>query len=147
MCLYTNSPTPLIAEHDIVCYKVVYNYNTGFFNAIVMNFEYEIGKIYNEPLFETALFCRCDESFYEQEKFEAYYGFHSYIQYNVAKRVCRIVDYRTFNTAVILKCIIPKGSEYYIGNSDSDYCSNNIRVVGWKTANALFWKRKNPKKV
>lgn len=122
MCLITEQKTPLIAEKDIVVYKVMESKLRSFFRY----FQYEIDKLFETEIKENDenlwIACCSLDTDYLQKKYKVdcvrdlkghpnliclKYGFSSCKSIKVALIVndaCR---------GTIYKCIIPKGSEYY----------------------------------
>lgn len=120
MCLYTTQPKSLIAKKDITCYKVVHPHIKAFLSEYRF-FEYKIGRTYR--LYTGVKQWAPDNYGY------MYSGFHSFTTLKNA------LEYGG-KRMVLLKCVIPKGSRYYVGDfgngSCTQYCSNRIRVVAWK---------------
>lgn len=120
MCLRTTMIHSKKAESDITCYKLVFKKDK--FISIVINFKYELNKLYKAKGFVKV----------NREKHDFYCninnGFHSYRTLKDAKEVGS-------SAYVVLKCIIPKGTEYW-ENSDMgwtrEYCSQKIKTVAWK---------------
>ena len=122
MCLITEQKTPLIAEKDMVVYKVMETNLCSFFQY----FPYEIDKLFeteikhNDETIWTA--CCSLDSDYLMQKYKVdcvrdlkghpkliclKYGFSSCKSIKVASEINH--GYR----GTIYRCIIPKGSEYY----------------------------------
>ena len=136
MCLVTNQKTAIIAEKDITVYKIL----GKDLNAIFTNFKYVIGKI-NETEIKHSEKWYClgiiDEE-YLNKKYPPRWrrhpdliclgeGFHSFETEEIAKIVN---DYIYKHVDNIFKCVIPKGSEYYINE------------VGFIVSNSLIIKEK-----
>lgn len=150
MCLYSKSGRTYTATKPITCYKVVFiERGKGKklkFTSEIQRFRYKIGSEYG-------LDARSMErSFGPADKLEkdnwtgetiVRYGFHSY------KRLCdaeRESAPWNMHDAVyaILKCEIPAGARYWIGNKGgahpsapsphkyAEYCSEKIKVVAWR---------------
>lgn len=131
MCLNTDQTKPLKATKNITVYKTMTTYwkvwtklkikmagNNIYEERLiglksVRGHHYEIGKTYK---------VRMNYNSYVVEA-----GFHSYnLSLSTVKR-----RYQTFNT-VVVECVIPKGSLYYVGLNNGDskgIASNQIRVV------------------
>ena len=116
---------PVIAEHDIRCYKMVMRtrgMRRGKYLSWFRDFEYKLGEEYHEPKFETAAIL--DPDFGEGN---INYGFHSYADESFA---CRQED--KFSHAVIIRCVIPKGARYYKSSYSDErymqYCSDRLRI-------------------
>ena len=122
MCLYTYDKEPLIAKEDIICYKVVeYDPESGKYGTPFMNInitEYVKNKtIWKDssvpPIHRTVV----DKDLFGKVLYEIGIG---YIHAFTFPFECEM--YETY------KCIIPKGTEYYIGFS-KDICARAIQFV------------------
>jgi len=114
MCLdlNPNQRQSKIAEDDIICYKVldknyVHDKLTTIFKRSVVN----IGKLYTS------------EFTFNHDSTSVQMGLHSFVHEDDAKKLMEYVNrYKSNNEhelnkfAVVVKCIIPKGSSYYEGN-------------------------------
>ena len=126
MCLYTSWKVPITAVDDIVCYKMCLKTGRNSYVAPYMqNYKYILGQLQTEPDFPNE-----SESVLSHgtKKFnKVNLGFHSFRnKYDAIRFIWGFKD------RVVLKCIIPKGSKYYIGDyykTDDVYCSNNI-IIG-----------------
>ena len=130
MCLQTKQREPKIAEEDIIVYKLLVETNkenelkspyTEFFYTTGEEYTTEIKPSNDDSYLDN------EASYYQQEDDrDEYYGigegFHSAIS---AKRLSRLIQWKS----KVYECIIPKGSEYYIGFSDL-LVSNKIIVTG-----------------
>ena len=93
------------------------------FNSQYWSSEYIIGLEYTDDKFEGSLQSKTTGK-----------GFYSWRDVECAEmalvRACGIFQY------VVLKCVIPKGSMYYVSRADSvspgQFCSNKIRPVGYR---------------
>ena len=133
---YKGSPAKHIASEDITCYKIFCNSNimwnqnkVRFLGMPVWN-KYtikELHSLYKDYLYvpyntnpEINIFINFSNYLYRWyiEK-----GYHSYSTLHKAKleKSSNIIE-------VIVKCIIPKGSEYYI-NETQEIVSSNIIVT------------------
>lgn len=134
MCLHIELDTKVkIANKDIVCYKVVEkikNYKTTSSDYLFTPYrkmEVKIGEEY-----ETYL-----RSYY----LEVNEGFHSFVSLKDAIAEKKYWKYWVTHEYEIVKCIIPKGAEYYKGRFTMDigsydevyyadsYASNKIKYV------------------
>jgi hypothetical protein len=110
MCfaLDENHHNVLIANKDIVCYKfldvdgdrIVSPYRKFIYNFNETYSTYHSLKVINDNVHE---------------------GYHSYTKLKIVVR-------QACNRNIIVRCIIPKGSEYYINDYDEEYVSNNIII-------------------
>lgn len=117
MCSVINyRPKLHIAEKDIICYKYVNYKNFLFWHRItskVYKFRYKLNKIYKTKLDP---FIRMKDNYYSNA------GFYSY------------KDQYSFCNAI---CIIPKGSHYYLTESEPIslrglnliYISDQIKII------------------
>lgn len=111
MCWISRELDEQIATKDITVYKIV-TFDTESCNSLYRNFKYQYNKLYTTSFTIQA----SDYTFYINE------GFHSY---KTKTKACEINKYfREF----IVKCIIPKGSHYYI-NSDDEVVSDKIIII------------------
>ncbi len=115
MCLLTNNLHKYIAEKDIVCYKIVYLQGKKII-SFWFDFPYELNRKYTTQVLQPIPVPNGDIRI---EK-----GFHSYRNLYTAKRD---VWFSLMESLVIVKCIVPKGSEYYINNKEM--VSNQIIIV------------------
>jgi hypothetical protein len=114
MCFIVDEKNPykLIAEEDRVCYKVLRN-DIGKMVSPFKNFEYQLNElnILSEPLRITHA---------EFDNIIAV-GFHSYTK-------LREAVLNSHHESLIVKCIIPKGAEFFIDNYYEEYVSNQIII-------------------
>lgn len=101
---------------------------TVIFNSQYMSYEYIIGLEYKEKLFKESLQGKTTGK-----------GFYSWREIERAKMALVGASFpEGFGLAqyVVLKCVIPKGSMYYVSRADSispgQFCSNRIRPVGYR---------------
>lgn len=120
MCLYTYE-TFKIAKEDIVCYKLVYynyeqdSYTTPFIYADVTNY------IKSKTVWEDKLEpIRIIEGFVNGKACYSMSAGYIHAFTKPTKSTC--------GCERLFKCIIPKGTEYYIGLSD-DICARAIKFV------------------
>lgn len=131
---YKSSPVKHIANKDITCYKVfcnsdvLWNQNKIKFLGIPVWSKYNIKKL--RSLYRDYLYVPYEsnpEINIFIEKSEYYYrwyinkGYHSYRTLDKAKEEKNLYE-------VIVKCIIPKGSAYYV-NDRNEVVSSNIIVT------------------
>jgi hypothetical protein len=101
-------PNKLVAKKDIKCYKVLLN---GY-QSPVMGFEYELNRLYTGLLGTPSY-----DGFYNQITL----GFHSYSRK-------RKIPLYSKKCEKLVKCIIPKDSEYYYNHNLHEYVSNQIII-------------------
>lgn len=138
----------LVADKPIRCYKIVSKVGkTGDgFKSLLRRFKYNLGKTYELECFfpEKNKFCHLD----------VHEGFHSYAHAKHANEDCYDVgredvsDPNLFTGEVMLLCEIPVGAKYWIGNDClgygkdyAEYCSNALKVVGWKMKYEKNWRK------
>ncbi len=123
MCLYTTQKRAGYTDKPIVCYKVVCKYTSiSVFISMYRGFEYELGKLRKEKSFKCM----------PRESGAVYYGFHSYRTIKEASSWASSMD-------VILKCEIPAGSRFYKSVTNTEYCSNRIKVLAWRRMKETKW--------
>lgn len=113
MCFFIDEkhPNKKIAKKDITCYKIL----SKSWNSYYRNFKYELDTIYE-----------CPSSLFIEKSGPSdiiTLGFHSYSNKKEAIGVCGD------RFAIIVKCIIPKGTEYYYNSKYKEYVSNKIKVI------------------
>ena len=127
MCLKTTLLQPMVADKDIICYKVLRrrkkeeNSNNPEFELYSYYYPYfmwEFDKIYHTKI----------ESDIDEDGINMLtQGFHSYMDFADAKQ-----DYEnSYISAAVVRCIIPKGCFYYIGfqgYSEPGYVSTKLII-------------------
>lgn len=116
MCLSRlTTEEPLVAQEDIVCYKVL----TRTQHSPYYDFYYELELEYYSALIKDSY---CIEE-----------GFHSFSDEDTAKKSKLLIEAGSgYNDCSIYKCIIPQGSKYYVGYSITtfnSYASNRIKII------------------
>lgn len=128
MCLISSHHEAVRADRDIACYKLVYPENMDHkFRSQFQEFKYELGRTYQEDCFRRVNLTR-----------HIYEGFHSY-------RTIREAVSHSCPGMVLIKCVIPKGSLYYVSENRDQYCSDTIRVVAWRGVWRGKWQEKTGK--
>ena len=136
-----NELTKLIADKDIECYKNFRLEDITFKQKSIFNFKYGKKKITQIiSLFKKYKYIpykkqqtidlkpiKIYNSINDPENYKNVYykinaGYHSYSTIEKAK------EYLFFGNEVVIKCIIPKGTEYYI-NNDNEIVSSTIIVT------------------
>lgn len=132
MCLVTFSRKPSIAEEDIVCYKLFCTYGAirGFMFTSIVNYKVVIPensptimddtnkpvKIENVPIGSISI----REKILDKPAYGIRAGMiHAY-------RNSDLIQNYTFYKK--FKCIIPKGTEYYIGLKE-DICAKKLLII------------------
>lgn len=110
-----------IASEDIPVYKTliscIYGENKGKMVTPYRKVVIEIGKTYKATIRVNKKYVQCEE------------GLHSF---KYKKDALQDIMDNGYDVNYIVKCIIPKGSIYYIGMFDHDlisYCSNKLTYV------------------
>lgn len=114
MCLLKQS-SKLKAAQDIVCYKVCYLRNSHLY-SFFHDFAWDLNKVYEV---ERAKPARSRSSIYDGY-------FHSYEKPESG------YDLFAYANAVLVKCIIPKGTYYYKGIHQAGkwgYASKKLKIV------------------
>ena len=114
MCWTNTELDKKVAEHDITVYKIVLPCSRGA-KSLFYKFWYLFNITYRETLDITLVgseYCIAD-------------GFHSY------KTKSRVLFANQFYFKKIVKCILPKGTIYYI-NNNNEIVSNQIRIIGYE---------------
>lgn len=109
MCLTTFQKTPYIAEKDITVYKGLFKVGERIISPF-MGFPYTLNKLYQTNFRISPRTPLLPKYIYE--------GFHGY----------RNKKYAIFQWLEVYKCIIPKGSLYYISSDQEEIVSNQIIV-------------------
>ena len=117
MCLITNNLHKYIAEKDIVCYKIV-NLRGNEITSYWFEFPYELNRKYTTQVLQPI------PAPYDNIRIEK--GFHSYRNLYTAKGDIWLSLIESL-PKVIVKCIVPKGSEHYINSQEM--VSNQIIIV------------------
>lgn len=115
MSLISKTNVALIADKDIICYKLVYPIydNPIKYNSIYKHYPIEKGLNYPKG---GKTINKYDGSFEIGQGF-----FHSYVSLYIAKL-------SLLNNQEIFECIIPKGSEYFISEDNLEYASDKLLV-------------------
>lgn len=125
MCLRKFKKLPRIATKDIEVYKIVYTPNK-FPNelwTIFRNYQVEIGKTYKGQGLRIkglikSLFTKTIKAGY----------IHSFSEYSKAIMVITHSFFSKNKANMIVKCIIPKGTLYFIGE-DREIASRKLKYV------------------
>jgi hypothetical protein len=117
------------AEENIVCYKIVersvdlntFVYKSVAYKSVWYDFIYKIGSRYHERSFSA---CSTEGT----TSHEVSCGFHSYATLRVP--AIRFSEGWYSDNYVVLKCIIPKGTLYFVSDDfHTEYCSQDIMVI------------------
>lgn len=107
----------IIAKKDIVCYKVMFPISEKEVRSPYMLSVYTLGQRYSRP-FAIKL------SRPRRANDEISIGYHSYSTIDRAL----LETYYSNGTYCITKCIIPKGSTYFVDPYNKEYVSNSITI-------------------
>ena len=112
MCLYTKWKKPKKAEKDIIVYKILDKYCVSPYRG----FMYNLGVKYNTDM----------ESYNGQFTKGLYIhaGFHAF----TSKRALLKSSLKKEKSAIAFKCVIPKGSSYYISSCKKEIVSDSIII-------------------
>lgn len=143
MCLHLTTTEPIIANEDIVCYKVAIPFGEKYYelnwrNKIVSKinkgnmfytpYRNKVIKVGHTYKIKRNWFKRNKTQFYTDSKgFTLNEGvFHTFAYYEDARD-----DAWMYNEASVIKAIIPKGTEYYVGkfSGTKSYGSKQIKYV------------------
>lgn len=127
MCLYTKQTEPEIAKEDIVCYKYYGVLKECGRTKLMSSYRGapapDLNEVAHTDLDETSkVFYWEDKKYNIVDK-----GFHSFKNLDDIKEelIFRDMDFVAF------KCIIPKGSKFYLGifKYFLSYCSDQIKLI------------------
>ena len=109
MCLHTKQKKVKIAKEDITCYKVINPDMTSWFHT---EFKWELGKLYETEMDFCPVYKTVSQAFHSYKTLQDL--MHGYFQ--------------SLSPCMMVKCTIPKGSEYYLGIQDEmdGYASNKL---------------------
>jgi len=137
MCFTSRNTTKYIAEEDIVCYKIVRKHGYNSFLSYYTYFKYYLNILYTMKDCKYELILEHYRQYipiqhtldsnemyiiYGDPGIIIYAGYHSYISYEMCYMNIRFNSY-------VVKCIIPKGSTYYM--NEDEYVSNQIIIKEW----------------
>lgn len=120
MCLFANRKYAFTAQEDIECYKVLRRVD-----GVLTSYYHETFK-WKKSVTYTSLLENFD-SVFKSYQCNVERGFHSYMYQKDAEKF--INEICGDEILVLVKCIIPKGSQYFIGDSTDwrpGYASDKI---------------------
>lgn len=136
MCLIVDSSKEFeVAKNDIVCYKVLYDHENGFYTTPYQQMRVEIGKQYKNREKVQFQYHFLDLTLNIWPKILTGGAYHSFVELDDAKDEINKIRQQIggWYDMVVVKCIIPKGSKYMEGiyrdaNSCdiASYASDNI---------------------
>ena len=121
MCfiIHPDYPNPLVAEQDIICFKIgkkaESNLDDQKFFSQYRSYVYRLGEL--QPKVELFL-----DRWIGHSILSVQIGYHSYHPLNPSIRA----EYVANSPYCLVRCIIPKGSQYYYNPSDREYVSDQI---------------------
>lgn len=130
MCLITYWKKPKIAKKNIVCYKILedkglnglYSPHTQTKYSTGLNKAYGETIIYRGPILNHSIFKR-----------KTYMIERGMLHCCTTEGYSFEYLYKIFNNPfyhhIIYKCIIPKGTEYYISTDKKQICAKAIRLI------------------
>ena len=121
MCLvkdkrYHRHNRPLIAEKDIVCYKKLQPVGDNIYITPVLDIRVPIECVQDKVPFEATIFNKIGFIW------RHVLGFSALVEGGFIHTFQRDNGYRLYE---VFKCIIPKGTKYFVGKED-DYASERI---------------------
>lgn len=128
MCLVSKSNEPLIAVHDIHCYKALTNINNEFFSPF-QHSRYFLNAV-NYASLHTPNY-----AFIEHPIGGKYYyieeGFlHCFTDEGILSLNDNDYNFLSpFFNLSLFECYIPKGSKYFISENGEEICSNKLYVT------------------
>lgn len=120
MCLFANRKYAFVAQEDIECYKVLRRVDD------VLTSYYHQSFIWKKSVTYTSVLESFD-SVFKSNQYNVERGFHSYMYQKDAEEF--INEISGDEILVLVKCIIPKGSQYFVGQSTdwrAGYASDKI---------------------
>lgn len=120
MCLFANRNYAFTAQEDIECYKVLRRVGDVLTSYFYERFTWEKSITYTTLL-------QTFNSVFRGYQCNVEQGFHSYMYQKDAEDF--INEVCGDKTLVLVKCIIPKGSQYFVGDSTdlrAGYASDKI---------------------
>ena len=139
MCFYfkdhVNQETPLVADKDILCYKVLNRFNDDkHFKSLHQGFKYSRGKTYEIPAFGA------DHDLIKDPGVGALInvhvitqGFHSFDSLGRAVSDADRLRWSStmicWSSTMICLFVIPKGTEYFYNSDAGEYVSKKIIFV------------------
>lgn len=150
MCLYTKQSKAIVAEHDIVCYKLFFIIDelnkpdrtvkkTGDITAVfrddyIYSFDKGTQKAVEPDFVKNIEYCT---PFSYEIEYEINDGFHSYKTMKEAEDTAKLFVHEQTKMKdgkrhlALYRCVIPEGSLYYEGMSSwtkQGYCSETIML-------------------
>lgn len=122
MCLLSKTDIPLIAKKDIICYKVLTedNYSPYYYRNYT-------AAIKNSDVIQDKT-PECIKNF--SNLFKISRGFiHTYSELANLKYELYSTQSALLLLCKVYKCIIPKGSKYFVNTTGREYCSKQLKFI------------------
>ena len=137
MCLITFDKTSRIADHDIVCYKYMKHMDYQTFMSPVQYAIFKQDIVYHEFKFCHTMTKRIRYSYKPASNgllkytYMVSYGYHLLCTIKSAELLRN--TYKPFRKGVLVKCIVPEGSRYYVDADRPNYiCASHFKIVAYK---------------
>ena len=114
MCLFTKQQEAKIANKNIVVYKLLHCNNGVLRPPIFIDYVYKLRKLNSTDIEVSPIL---------DFGYSVYRAFHAFTTINNALTSTIIT-----NDMLLYRCVIPKGSEYYISADGSEIASNKIII-------------------
>jgi len=118
----------IVADKDIVCYKILLQYPDGTYHSPYQRTQYELNNLMCDSV--NVWKYRSDKTWNVGAG-----GFHTFAKFDEVKKVFD----ETFNDGlypgfnpVIVKCFIPKGTKYYSGSFNFLFCGEKYESYASK---------------
>lgn len=121
-----------------------YKTNAWTFVSFVMGFRYTVGEEYTVDKFPNVL---GDYTLLRERKRDGFYfitreGFYSWASMGTALEELKTFCWKGDKKAIV-RCVIPKGTRYYIDGDGSTYCSEKIRIEAYYRKSKRVWVKEN----
>lgn len=125
MCLLSKTDIPLIAKKDIICYKILTedNYSPYYYKDYT-------SAIKNSDIIQDKTPERIEPF---DNVFKISRGFiHTYSELTILKYELYSIQSAFLllgKVCKVYKCIIPKGSKYFVNTTGWEYCSKQLKFI------------------
>lgn len=130
MCLCSETNIPKIAKKDIVCYKIIERISNNEYKSPYQGDEIIFNKtiIASKPPKKFNIMPDVD---IDLKTINDYYIGEGFIHAFIATRDARNHYYYFLcrEGATIVKCIIPKGSRYFVNIDNTEICSDRMMIT------------------
>lgn len=139
MCLLSKTKEPLIAEENIVCYKVLQRLDENHYVSPFRNVKYKINDFnYPSEKYNMDNMKKPCNNYYLDDflTYRIEQGFlHCFTQqgvlpYNLYKGSLYMLAHLL--PLYVFECYIPKGAKYFISRCGKEICSNKLFVKDFK---------------